>query len=475
MTQRTARALLVVPPFLKYASGPLLGPAMLAGAAQAAGHSIDILDLNARFLSARLPARQGDPRFVGDHDRASEVLSPIQRAFRASTARFLPAFAGLIGEDPVQTLPFEHAEIVAAAVALAGSAEGAWIAEHLASVAAPDVVGVSVLYSGQVLWGLATSILARRRWPRVPVVWGGPHVTALQDRIAADPAYGAVIDGFVFGYAERTFVAMLDALAGEGRLPAEVCAAGTPSRRARDDGTVVPVFCDLHLYGSPRVTLPVQCSRGCAYGRCRFCTYPAIEGSYRPLSLVPLRSVVVEAARISGNVAVKDSLLLPARLVEVAEIVGGRVPWSACTKLHPALDERLLSSLAGGGCWTLEFGLETLTRTGQLLIDKRQTPDLFLRTLDAADRAGISVVVNYITGFPGVPAEDDAGWLAFVHQALADRPALAAKIEHNRFQLERRSPLGRAPATAGLRVTEEWPWATVLGWEEVGEISAAAS
>jgi hypothetical protein len=52
-----------------------------------------------------------------------------------------------------------------------------------------------------------------------------------------------------------------------------------------------------------------------------------------------------------------------------------------------------------------------------------------------------------------------------MHAELAARPALTAKIEHNTFQLERLSPMGREPAQYGLVVTERWPWATVLGWQ----------
>ena len=40
-------ALLLVLPLLKYAAGPLLGPALLRGAAEAAGHAVRVLDLKA--------------------------------------------------------------------------------------------------------------------------------------------------------------------------------------------------------------------------------------------------------------------------------------------------------------------------------------------------------------------------------------------------------------------------------------------
>ena len=50
------RALILIPPFLKYVAGPLLGPAMLAGAGRGAGHDVQVCDLNALYLRERLPA-----------------------------------------------------------------------------------------------------------------------------------------------------------------------------------------------------------------------------------------------------------------------------------------------------------------------------------------------------------------------------------------------------------------------------------
>lgn len=464
----TAPDLLLIPPFLKYIAGPPLGPAMLRGAAEAAGYALQVLDLNARLLGQELTERQGDPRFVGDHDRPSEALRTAQDRFRARCAGALPPAETRLADDPIQTLTYAHGDILAAVARLSDGPVGAWIEGALAPLPAPRVVGVSVLYSGQVLWGLVASHLARRRWPGCLIVWGGPHVTALQDRIAADPQYGTHVHRFVFGYAEQTFVEILQAAHTGAPLPAEAVAAGAPTRSARDDLTALPRFSELDRYGTPQLTLPAQLSRGCSYGRCRFCTYPAIEGGYRPLPDAGVRAVLDEAVSRGAAVALKDSLLLPQRLADAASAIAGRARWSACTKLHPRLDTAFLRQLAAGGCATLEFGLETLSPTGQAMIDKRQSADLFLRVLDGCAESGISVVVNYITGFPGVPADEDARWLAFVRDALATRPTLTGKIEHNRFQLERLSPMGRAPASSGLRVTERWPWASVLGWELLG-------
>jgi radical SAM superfamily enzyme YgiQ (UPF0313 family) len=229
------------------------------------------------------------------------------------------------------------------------------------------------------------------------------------------------------------------------------------------------VFQDLELYGLPRLTLPAQASRGCSYGRCGFCTYPTIEGTYRALDGATVEPVVQLGFERGATVAFKDSLVVPQRLAALAVRIGGRVRWSACTKLAPALDHAALRRLAAGGCDTLEIGLETIDAESQRLIGKRQSVALFRRTLDAARDAGVGLVVNYITGFPGTTPAEEQGELAWVEDELKlRRPSLRAVVEHNEFQLERLSPMGRNPDAFGLHVTGEWPWSSVLGWEGEG-------
>ncbi len=470
---RRCTALIIVPPFLKNVQGPLLGPAMLAGAASAAGHEARVVDLARRWLEDHAPAAlsAGSGPFVGDHDRPSELLVTAE-------VGWLEACCDALGGGPhtrrLVAARGGHEELVAAASRLLDGQLGAWMHAALERDAPPDVVAVSVMYAGQVLAALAVSTLARRLWPGARVVWGGAHVTALRDQIATDTRYGAVVDRFVFGYAEATFTRLLDALALDRSLPDEVAAAGSGRRAlAADDGAVVPAF-ELPS-AVRRLTLPAQASRGCAYARCRFCTYPAVEGTYRPLELAGVDAVVEQAARIGAAVSFKDSLILPARLEILADRIGGRVRWSACTKLHPRMDVPFLTRLVEGGCATLEVGLETLTEQGQLVIDKRQPLALLLTVLDAAEAAGLALVINYITGFPGVDADDEQLQLSRLRAEVGRRQRLAAKVEHNHFELERMSPMGRNPSAFGLRVVGEHPWSSVLEWApaEVGDLRRA--
>lgn len=215
-----------------------------------------------------------------------------------------------------------------------------------------------------------------------------------------------------------------------------------------------------------RLTLPAQLSRGCAYGRCAYCTYPATEGAYRDLSSASAEGVVAEAIRRGAHVSFKDSPLTSPLLRRAGDLVRGRVSWSGCTKLNPTLDVATLRTFARQGCRTLEIGLEPLLEDAQMLIEKRQSKSLFVRTLDATADAGIALVVNYMTGFPGIDAEEERQCFEVVHDLLARRHGrLDAKVEHNRFELERRAPFAEA-LPEGVTVTGRHPWSSLLDWSD---------
>src|SRR5689334_1169246 len=120
-------ALVLVPPFLKYTSGPLLGPAMLAGAARKAGHRIQVLDLAREWMIDHHPEPRYESGFVGDHDKPSEDLFRIQQDWCSRCARAWPR--ALDSEQSAERIIHMKAgfgEVEAAARALCQTELGAW-------------------------------------------------------------------------------------------------------------------------------------------------------------------------------------------------------------------------------------------------------------------------------------------------------------------------------------------------------------
>ncbi len=465
-------ALVVVPPHLRYVSGPLLGPALLRGAAVAAGMRVEVLDLAVRRRREYTALRGVDdgPSSVyrGDHDRPFESDDPWCLAEEGYIESLLgtPPRTANVHSRPAVAMPFTFEQVNAAAAALVRSPAGEWIRRQLGAYPAPVVVGISLLYPGQVVWAIGVASVVRSLWPETRVIWGGPHVTALSQWIARDVRYASAADGFVAGHAEATFVELIRAVSGGLPLPPTVWGGGSGrAMRARSDPRARPEFGDLSVYAG-RLTLPVQTTIGCAYGLCGFCSYPAVEGDVLDLGMEVIDGVLALARRLGAVVAVKDSLVLPHRLAAIADRICGEAEWSACTKLNPRLDAHLLRRLHAAGCRTLELGVETLVERSQRLIRKPQPRDLVLSVLDAAASARLPIVANYITGFPGEDPDEAGEALAWLEGAIRARgPDLEAKLEHHVFELDRLAPLAGPDRPPGLRVLQEWPWSSVLDWE----------
>jgi hypothetical protein len=475
-----ARTVLIVPPLIKYSSGPLLGPSLLQSAARRGGHECSILDLNAHFLQPRTPKRTKHGVFIGDHDKpvGENSLNEIEKEFMSKY--ILPGICREIGDDDddglqrrVQFGFLTHEEIQTAATTMVSSSFGTWVQRVISQQqqVIPDVVGLSLLHAGQVIPATALSMMARMLWPDSLVVWGGPHISGLGEKTLREDLRerSFAADVFVTGHAEKTFVDILDDVA-RGAYKSR----GVPVvvRGTRGVTILSPTFDDanLDLYDSP-LTLPAQSSLGCSYGKCAFCTYPAIEPTPTRLGLESSVGVVADMAKTLGaSVSIKDSLVTSRRLCEIGDCIANRAQWSACTKLSSRLDLDTLSGLRLSGLATLEVGLESLLPETQKRIGKVQPQSLYEEFVsNVAKVPDLTLVVNYMTGFPW---EQSQAALAKREEARAiltrHLGAERARIESNEFELERLAPMARYPELYGIdmRNIASWPWASVLEWQE---------
>ena len=257
-------AVLIVPPLIKYLAGPMAGPAVLAGAAARIGIPARMVDLNAHFLRQHALCLPTSVLVSGDHARPAEGFRVAAEAFRRLLKDLMgaPMTGAAPGDDPVLALCYEMEAVYRGADRLADSLLGSdW--SQLMDGPRPHLVGISLLWSGQVVPALAATLLARRLWPETPVVWGGPHVTALSNVIARSAAHGHMVDGFIPGTGEQVFEQMLT-LKNPLAHPA-MLRPGQGLLTPAEESWASPLFSDLHLYGVPSLVLPGKLARGCPY------------------------------------------------------------------------------------------------------------------------------------------------------------------------------------------------------------------
>ncbi|WP_157740230.1 B12-binding domain-containing radical SAM protein [Micromonospora auratinigra] len=435
------------------------------------GFQVEVLDLNILLLR-RFGNRAVRPSHtLGDHGKdRSGVAAAAQWLFdhtglRDTAPLHLPDTA-----DPVAGMHYPLAAISDAITAAAGDPIPwrAWLEEHLRATCdrPPAIVGVSLMGPSQVFVGLLVLRVAKEIWPATTTVLGGSHVTLLRESLERDPALRDGVDLVLTGHCEDEFVTVLARLSARPiRRP---LAPAQPPTRAPFE--YLPTFGERQLahYDRQQITLPVQFTRGCSYGRCTFCTYPVVEPQPTALHVEAASHTIGALVRTYGirRFSLKDSLFTAPMLNALAHTLrqdlATEVRWSATTKASRALIP-LAPLLAASGLATLEIGVETINPTGQRLFDKRADPTMLQELILALAEAGITVVTNLIFGFPGEREEEAQAQLQWFLRLQAAAPPGRVDCSLNMLEMVRGAPMVAHPP-AGVELHGVAPWAFSYAW-----------
>ena len=309
-----------------------------------------------------------------------------------------------------------------------------------AAAAAPQLVGVSALFTAYADEARAVTEAIRRHLPGVPVVVGGHHATAMPADVLAWPA----VDFVIRGDGEDAMVTLAGALF-KGQGP--ICGPGIVTRKdapAPPAGNAALVS-DLDRLPAPALdlvprkayrragvdALQVTASRGCPFG-CSYCAFGTPNAPpYRRRSVASVLGEI-DAARQSGRVGFidfEDENLTLDRGWCLELLAGlrhrfapGSVELRAMNGLMPStLDAGLIQAMHDAGFTTLNLSLGTaIPRRARFF----RRPDLrraFDRVLATATDLGMETVGYIIVGAPAQPCAESLGDLLY----LAVRPVLA--------------------------------------------------
>jgi radical SAM superfamily enzyme YgiQ (UPF0313 family) len=354
---------------------------------------------------------------------ATPPLSLAYLAGSLAAAGHLVQVIDAVGEAPAATWPTPWPGVLGNGLGLAAITD---LVDRRT-----EVIGVSCLFSHE--WPLTRSLLRLlgRRFPRVPLVCGGEHVTAVPEACLADAPELAAC---VLGEGEATAVELVAALAGGGPLALVDGIAyrdggrvmrTRPRVRIEDVDALPPPRWDLTplesylraglSFGVDRGrTLPVLASRGCPYA-CTFCSSPTMW-TRRHRQRDP-RAVVDEIARAVRELGVEaidfyDLTPFLERQWIVAfceELIGRRLPVSwqlpSGTRAEP-IDGEVARLLVRSGCRNLSLAPESGSRRVLGRAAKQVDPERIVAAAAAAVAAGLNVKVNLLIGLPGEEGAD---------------------------------------------------------------------
>ncbi len=283
----------------------------------------------------------------------------------------------------------------------------------------PDVLAFSVTTGLHRIY-LAWARAAKRAWPEITTLMGGPHPTFFPE-VIDEPA----IDAIVIGEGESTAPDLLEAIAArDGRV--------VDGARYKLDGKVIvgtlrppeqqldrlPIPDRELYYNASRFhrTFPVKpflASRGCPY-RCTYCFNRTLNDMYRGRTkAVRVRSpeaVVEEIRQVGRRWPMKLVWFLDANFVvskawvkELCYLLARDIRLPFYCKVRPNLvDASLARILALGGCTGVGMGIECGDdRLRNDVLERNVSRDMILEACRHLHDAGIAVMSFNMVGLPG--------------------------------------------------------------------------
>ncbi|NPA95330.1 MAG: radical SAM protein [Thermodesulfobacteria bacterium] len=223
---------------------------------------------------------------------------------------------------------------------------------------------------------------------------------------------------------------------GEGEIPMVELARNLPLSKIRDVPGLVfktssqvvtndpppllsmnelpaPDFSDFHLEGylTPEPVLPFMTSRGCAWGKCTFCTHHRIYRKYRQMNIqTVLRQMDgLKDSYETSLFSLFDEMIPPARARNLAKAMlnkGLNLKFSAYAKPVKPFNETLLKLLAQAGCRLMMWGVESGSQRILDLMKKGTKVKDMEEVLMNSSKAGIRNLIFIMFGFPGETEAD---------------------------------------------------------------------
>lgn len=353
----------------------------------------------------------------------------------------------------------------------------------------PDLVGISIAAVNQAVPAFTLARLIKEWLPACHVVLGGAWCSMVHARLAEALPSFPYVDSLVIFEGEEPLLRICQALQA-GRSLEDVPnhywnrpgLVSSPRSRwsAELDRLSTPSFEGLSIedYDFP-ATLPLQASRGCYWARCTFCSYPALEPTYKVRRVETLIADVRRLQRNHGvkNIGFTDALLSPSfarRFSQGLLDEGLEVRWTMFARFEKTFSPDLLELMGRSGCSLVSWGLESGSPEILDLIQKSIDLDDARRILSAAAAAGIHNRVLVMYGHPTETFEQALATVRFLDDSLEN----IHSISHNFFHPEFNTPIERLAPTLGIALHADpaedlalgYEWESSLGTEERAEV-----
>lgn len=288
----------------------------------------------------------------------------------------------------------------------------------------PDIACFSVV-TQDYRWALGAASTVKAVSPRTMTAFGGPHATAVPDRVIREKN----VDVCCIGEGDAAIVQLADAVAAE-KDHSEIANLWVKSESGISKNPCRPLIEDMDGLPSPDKDLyyrdyasmlpgyTIQASRGCPF-TCSYCHNSRLSGLYgasarhlRRRSPGNVLSELVAARRRYGfdHIRFEDEVFSTdiAWLREFLPRYAREVGLSFDCSIHPKFaGPEVIALLKSAGCAVARMGVQSINEnTRRDTLDRRHTNDEIKTILADCRKSGLFVVCDNIFGLPGDDERD---------------------------------------------------------------------
>jgi anaerobic magnesium-protoporphyrin IX monomethyl ester cyclase len=356
-----------------------------------------------RILLVNPPYRMED--LVGKSKSLRGIMNVVQPLGLGYIAALLEREGFQVGIEDCQCLDIDHHDLV-----------------DKIGREQPDVVGISAT-TPTFGSSLLTAQMMKQALPEIPVILGGPHISALPMETMAYDCFdvGVVGEGEIttlelVKHIERFGIRDLEQVAGIAfkkngefhrteRRPfiRNLDELPLPARH------LLPPLDMYHPAPTSYRRLPnahLLTSRGCAGAQCVFCDRGVFGSQVRFRSVENVFKEIDELINLYGARDLKffdDTFTIDKkRVLRICDEFKKRkidIPW-CCLARANTVNREILKAMKEAGCWEILFGFESMDQNVLAKLMKFTTVEQNVEAVRLCHEVGISVRANFIVGTP---------------------------------------------------------------------------
>src|SRR5712692_9372943 len=331
----------------------------------------------------------------------------------------------------------------------------------------PDLVGVSITATSQIMPGLTLCRLIKQANPALHLTIGGSIFTRLVDNLRRVDAMFQFADDFVVFEGETALLELIHQLEGKRDF------SKVPNLIYRQNGKTIvnqPFFSEninalstpnfdgfpFRQYLAPQSVLPIQFSRGCYYKDCAFCALTLDHQNFRqraPEKVADDLKGLMERYQTpfffftDECFALSPTRRLCSQLVEA----GVNAQWTCEMRFEKNLTRDLLKLMRDAGCLKIVCGLESYNQRVMDFMKKGIKREHVNRIIDDSLDLDIAVHCYILIGFPTETEAEAMETASFILEHTRLHSSYGFSCQPCLFDLEKEAPIMSDPASYGIR------------------------